>query len=69
MIPCPSVGASKKAFIPADHISNLNQIETSLFSNRAIVASPFLIRFKYAYSRLIAELAWKSRWVNESVIF
>ena len=63
--PCPNIGASKKAFMPADHTSNLNQIELSLFSNRTIVSSPFLIRSKYVCSRLIVELAWKIKMANK----
>ena len=66
MTPCPNIGASQKAFMPADHISNLNQIDLSLFSNRASVASPFLIRLKYAYSKLTAKLAWKIKMANKA---
>ena len=52
----PKYWRSIKAFNPADHISNLNQTERSLFSDNTIVSIPFAIRFKYAVSKLVKGL-------------
>ena len=67
-MPYPNIGASKKACNPADHISILNQIERSLFSDNTNVSIPFLIRLKYTFSRLNANPIWKIKIPNKAEV-